>query len=56
MSIVRRTRAEVDLSKIDRAALKAMSEARIAAQIATDPDTAPLFTSGELARARRVTL
>lgn len=54
MSIVRRTRAEVDLSKVDWAALAATTDAEIAAQIAADADTAPIFTADELARARRV--
>lgn len=54
MTIVRRTRAEVDLSKIDWAALEETSDAEIDVQIATDPDTAPIFTADELARARRV--
>ena len=31
-----------------------MTDVEIAAQIATDPDTAPIFTDDELARARRV--
>lgn len=54
MTIVRRTRADVDLSKIDWAALEATTDAEIEAQIAADPDTAPIFTTDELARARRV--
>jgi putative transcriptional regulator len=54
MTIVRRTRAEVDLSKIDWAALDATTDAEIEAQIAADPDTAPIFTADDLARARRV--
>lgn len=54
MTIVRRTRAEVDLSKIDWAALEETSDAEIDVQITTDPDTAPIFTADELARARRV--
>ncbi len=53
MTIVRRTRAEIDLSKIDWAYLDSVSDAEIDAQIA-DPDTAPIFTSEELAAARRV--
>jgi putative transcriptional regulator len=54
MTIVRRTRADVDLSKIDWAALESTSDAEIEAQIAADPDTAPIFTPAELARANRV--
>jgi putative transcriptional regulator len=54
MRIVRRTRADVNLSKVDWAKLAATSEKDIAAQIASDADTAPIFTDAELARARRV--
>jgi putative transcriptional regulator len=54
MTIVRRTRADVDLSKVDWAALQTTDDAEIEAQIAADPDTAPIFTADELARARRV--
>ena len=56
MTIVRRSRADIDLSKIDWAALKNTADAKIEAQIASDPDTAPIFTAGDLARARRVDL
>ena len=55
MAIVRRTRADIDLSKIDWLALQTADDAEIEAQIAGDPDTAPIFTADELARARRVT-
>lgn len=55
MTIVRRTRAEIDLSKIDWAALEGVTDTQIDAQIADDPDMAPIFTPDELARARRVT-
>lgn len=54
MPIVRRSRADVDLSRIDWAKLARTSEKKIAAQIAADADTAPVFTDAELARARRV--
>jgi putative transcriptional regulator len=54
MTIVRRTRADVDLSKVDWATLQNTDDAEIEAQIAADPDTAPIFTADELARARRV--
>ncbi|HWK43228.1 MAG TPA: hypothetical protein VNT30_00800 [Stellaceae bacterium] len=54
MTVVRRTRADVDLSKIDWAALQSTEDAEIEAQIAADPDTAPIFTAAELARAKRV--
>ena len=54
MTIVRRTRADVDLSKIDWPALQATDDSEIEAQIAADLDTAPIFTPDELARAKRV--
>ena len=54
MPIVRRTRADLDLSKVDWTALTATSDQAIDAQIAADADTAPVFTAKELARARRV--
>ncbi|WP_284943668.1 helix-turn-helix domain-containing protein [Acidisoma cladoniae] len=54
MMIVRRTRADVDLAKVDWAALEATTDAEIAAQIAADSDTAPIFTPTDLAQARRV--
>jgi putative transcriptional regulator len=44
----------VDLSKIDWAALQATADREIEGQIAADPDTAPIFTDDELARARRI--
>jgi putative transcriptional regulator len=55
MPIVRRTRTEIDLSKIDWATLAGVTDAQIDAQIKADPDTAPIFTAEEMARARRVT-
>jgi len=55
MPIVRRTRSEIDLSKVDWQALAAITDHQIEGQIRGDPDTAPLFTDEELARARRVT-
>jgi uncharacterized DUF497 family protein len=48
------TRAAIDLSKVDWAALEATDDAEIDRQIANDPDTAPVFTTDELALARRV--
>jgi putative transcriptional regulator len=54
MPTVRRTRADLDLSKVDWARLARTSDREIAAQIAADADTAPVFTPVELARARRV--
>lgn len=55
MTIVRRSRSEIDLSKLDLAILDRVTDAEIDAQIADDLDTAPVFTPEELARARRVT-
>lgn len=54
MPILRRTRADTDLSKVDWARIARTTDAEIDAQIAADPDTAPEFTAAELARARRV--
>ena len=54
MPIVRRTRADVNLSKVNWAKIARTSEKDIAAQIASDADTAPVFTDAELKRARRV--
>jgi len=54
MPIVRRTRADVNLSKVDWVKIARTSEKEIAAQIAADVDTAPIFTDAELKRARRV--
>ena len=54
MTTVRRTRADIDLSKVDWAALEAVDDATIEAQVAGDPETAPIFTPQELARARRI--
>ena len=54
MTIVRRTRSEIDLSKLDLAILDGVTDAEIDAQIVGDPDTAPVFTPEEFARARRV--
>lgn len=54
MAIVQRTRADVDLGKVDWAGLAEVTDAEIAAQIADDAEAAPIFTDNELARARRV--
>ncbi len=54
MTIVRRSRADLDLSKVDWRRVRATKDARIDAQITRDPDTAPIFTSAELKRATRV--
>jgi putative transcriptional regulator len=55
MSIVRRSRRDVDLEQIDWAALKQVTDEEIDAQIAEDPDTAALFTSEEMKVARLMT-
>jgi putative transcriptional regulator len=54
MPIVRRTRADLDLSKVDWQRLAATTDREIAEQIAADPDTAPIFSARELKRAKRV--
>lgn len=54
MRIVRRTRADLDLAKVDWRRVSATTEAGIARQAATDAATAPVFTASELKRARRV--
>ena len=54
MAIVRRSRSDIDLSKVDWRALENASDAEIEAQIFDDEDTASLFTDDELARAKRV--
>jgi putative transcriptional regulator len=54
MRITRRSRADVDLSKIDWARIARTTEAEIADHVSADTDTAPIFSDGELSRARRV--
>jgi putative transcriptional regulator len=54
MPIVRRTRADLDLSKIDWHRVAATTDREIAKQIAADPDTAPIFSARELNRAKRI--
>jgi len=51
---VQRTRADLDLAKVDWAGLSQVSDADIETAIDSDPDLAPLFSANELARARRV--
>jgi hypothetical protein len=51
---VRRTRADLDLSKVDWRRVAATTDREIAKQIAADPDTAPIFSARELSRAKRV--
>ena len=45
MPIVRRTRADLDLSKVDWKRVAAATDREIAKQIAADPDTAPIFSA-----------
>ncbi len=54
MRIVRRTRADLDLAKVDWRRVSATTDAAIERQIACDTDTAPVFSARELKRARRV--
>jgi len=54
MPIVRRSRADLDLSKVDWRRVSATTDREIAKQIAADPDTAPIFSARELNRAKRV--
>ncbi len=54
MPIVRRTRADLDLSKVDWQRVAATTDREIAKQIAADPDTAPIFSARELSRAKRI--
>lgn len=54
MPTVRRTRSDLDLERIDWPGIRATSDAEIERQIASDPDTAPLFTDEELSAAERV--
>lgn len=51
MAIVQRSRSDIDLSTVDWRALEDVSDTEIEAQIRDDPDTAPLFTDDEFARA-----
>ena len=54
MPIVRRTRADLDLAKVDWRRVAATTDREIAKQIAADPDTAPIFSARELNRAKRI--
>jgi putative transcriptional regulator len=54
MRIVRRTRADLDLSKVDWRRVTATTDREVARQIAADRDTAPIFSPRELSRAKRV--
>ena len=54
MRIVRRSRADLDLSKVDWRRVAETTDREIARQIADDRDTAPVFSARELNRAKRV--
>ena len=54
MPIVRRSRADLDLSKVDWQRVAATTDREVPKQIAADPDTAPIFSARELNRAKRV--
>lgn len=54
MPIVKRSRSDLDLDRVDWKRVAATSDAEIERQVATDPDTAPVFTDPELAEATRV--
>lgn len=54
MRIVKRSRADADLSKVDWDRVAATTEPEIAAHIAAEADTSPVLSDRELARARRV--
>jgi putative transcriptional regulator len=54
MPIIKHSRAELDLGKVDWVRVDRTTDEEIDAQIAGDRDTAPEFTGEELARARRV--
>jgi putative transcriptional regulator len=54
MRTVRRTRADLDLTKVDWRRISATTDTEIDRQIAADADTAPVFSARELRRARRV--
>lgn len=48
MPIIRRIRADLDLDKIDWGRLDRTTDSDIDAQIASDEETAPIFTDREL--------
>jgi hypothetical protein len=50
MPIVRGTRADLDLSKVDWRHVAATTDRHIAKQIAADPDIAPIFSALENVR------
>ena len=54
MPIIQRTRADLDLAKVDWAGLSQVSDAEIQAAIDSETDLAPRFSDDELARARRI--
>ncbi len=54
MTIVRRSSADIDRTKIDWTKIPQPSDEEIDAQIASDPDTAPIWTTAEMESARLV--
>ena len=54
MTITRRSSVDLDRSAIDWSAIPLPSDEEIDAQIAEDPDTAPLWTAEEMMKARLV--
>jgi putative transcriptional regulator len=54
MTITRRSSADIDRTPVDWSKIPVPSDEEIDAQIAADPDTAPILTDEELARARVV--
>jgi putative transcriptional regulator len=54
MPTTKRTRPSPDRPKVDWEKVDRTTDEEIEAQIAADPDTAPLLTDEQLARARRV--
>jgi hypothetical protein len=54
MPIVRRSRADLDVAKVNWRRVAATTDREIAKQIGADPDTAPVFSVRELRRAKRV--
>lgn len=53
MPTVRRSRADLDLDKVDWDRIDAITDAEIERQVSGDPDLPPLFTEKDLADARR---
>ena len=54
MRTVKRSRFELDLTKIDWAKVDATTDDDIARQVADDPESAPVFTEADILSACRV--